>query len=279
MAFRVLFWNIENFAGDDPARLAAVVEHIRATEPDIVGFSEIRDKAALRNLLFDALSGYDFGITDGPQGIELVAGWRRGLFEQALYTQRREFKAANPFLRPGALLSVRRGGVFYNFLFLHTDSGRQTRDYDNRQEMFESVWALRARLDEIEGAEPGVARFAVLGDLNTMGRSRAGTVSAVSSAEEVAMLRTDAGDHFMRLLGKSEPDTWARVDAEGEITLASDLDHALVSEAVLVGDSGAGAPVAVRGWPQAEDAAQRFFFVERVSDHASVEIVVQTPES
>ena len=80
MGIRVLFWNIENFRGDDPARAAAVAQHIRDSDPHIVGFSEISSKRAIRNLMMEELSDYDFGITDGAHAFELMAGWKRGLF-------------------------------------------------------------------------------------------------------------------------------------------------------------------------------------------------------
>ena len=88
--------------------------------------------------------GYDFGLSDSKRRLEILVGWKRARFAQALYTQRREFDAKNPNLRPGALCSVRQTGeaAFHNFLFLHTDSGRRKTDYDNRQAMFKKIWKL-----------------------------------------------------------------------------------------------------------------------------------------
>ncbi len=268
MAFTAQFWNIENFTGDDPNRIDLVANHILATSPDIVGFSEIKDKAALRNVLFDRMDGYDFGITDGDQQIELVAGWKRGAFGQALFTQRREFKAGNNHLRPGSLLSIKRSGTFYNFLFLHTDSGRKHRDYQNRQDMFERIWDLRDRLNQIE---EGNSKFIIMGDLNTMGRSQAGQAPEISGDQEIEALSTDAQSNNMTLLNKDHPFTWADVDATGAIDRQSNLDHAIVSDSV-----GLASPVAaVRGWPQLTDDGERFVFVETISDHASVEITIE----
>ena len=130
MSFSVMFWNVENFGrhleGDDPSpeehalRVGQVAAHIRGLNPDLFGLSEIKDKVALRSLLMAELIDYDFAVTDGAEGIELLAGWRRGTFEQVIFTQRREFKAGNTMLRPGSLASVRHEGEFYNVLFLHT---------------------------------------------------------------------------------------------------------------------------------------------------------------
>ena len=270
MAFRILFWNIENYSGD-PARTQTLVQHIQANSPDIVGFSEIKDKAALRSILQDSLIDYDFGITDGREGIELLAGWKRGLFAQALFTQRREFKSGNPFLRPGSLLSVKRDGTFHNVLFLHTDSGRKNSDYVNRQDMFERIWSLRLKLDEIEG---GTSRFLALGDLNTMGRQASGTNPAISADQEITNLGSDAQQNGMHLLNKSHPNTWARVNDQGQITLQSNLDHVLISDSVPLVNIATGQEVLVRGWVDATTDASRHDFVEGVSDHCSIEIVV-----
>lgn len=273
MSFKVLFWNIENFKGDDASRAAKVVSHIRESDPDVVGFSEIKDKAALRSILQDNLSDYDFGITDGVEGIELLAGWRQGFFEQALFTQRREFKAGNPFLRPGSLLSVKRIGSFYNFLFLHTDSGRKDRDYSNRQEMFEKIWSMRQRISEIE--ETDDVRFLALGDLNTMGRQRRGDAAAITGEQEIENLRLDASNNLMTLLDKTHPDTWARVNQSGQVTLASNLDHVIASNSLSMRDFGTDKKVRVRGWVDVASDADRHTFVEEISDHCSIECIIE----
>jgi len=268
MAIRVLFWNIENFFGDDTTRAQKVVDHVRRTNPDVVGFSEIKDKAALRSILQSNLSDYDFGITDGKEGIELLAGWKRGEFGQTLYTQRREFKVGNPDLRPGSLLSVDHGGSIFNFLFLHTDSGTKDKDYNNRQDMFEKIWAMRERLTEIEGQ---ASHFAVLGDLNTMGKGRRGGAPAISAEQEITNLKDDAQSAGMRLLDKSHSNTWARVNVDGKITLKSNLDHVIVSDTLSVEGNDVAT---VRGWVDVESDAERLDFVEKISDHCSVECVI-----
>ncbi|MDJ0893658.1 MAG: hypothetical protein QNJ92_00835 [Alphaproteobacteria bacterium] len=273
MSFRILFWNIENYAGD-PVRTETVVGHVKKNTPDVIGFSEIKDKAALRGILHSSLVDYDFGITDGAQGIELLAGWRRGAFEQALFTQRREFKADSPFLRPGSLLSVKRGGVFFNILFLHTDSGRKSKDYTNRQEMFEKVWSLKEKLDDIT-PDASQARLLVLGDLNTMGRQAGAGLPAISGEQEVANLKADAESNQMKLPPKSHANTWARVDDTGKIELQSNLDHLLATENVTLLDAGDGHEVLVRGWVDASGDDARRFFVEEISDHSSIECVVE----
>ena len=109
MPFSVMFWNIENFGrnleGASPdsaafqARVDQVEHHIRTVDggnaPDLIGFSEIKDKVALRNLLMERLGEYQFAVTDGRQGIELLAGWNTNSFQQVIFTQRREFRAGS----------------------------------------------------------------------------------------------------------------------------------------------------------------------------------------
>lgn len=271
MPIRTIFWNVENYTDDSSGRADRVVAHVTANSPDVIGFSEIKDKDALRTILMERLVDYDFGITDGDQGIELMAGWKRGVFEQALFTQRREFKAGSNHLRPGSLLAVRQGGDFFNILFLHTDSGTSDRDYRNRQDMFEKIWGLKNRLDQIDG---GVARLLVLGDLNTMGRRARGGMPGISAAEEILNLSNDATSAGMRLESKDHPHTWADVDASGRIERRSNLDHVISSASLTLQDLGGGNAVNVRGWVDAEDDAGRHDFVENISDHCSVECVM-----
>jgi len=268
MSIHALFWNIKNFKGDDASRAEKVVQHIRHSRPDVVGFSEIKDKAALRSILQLELSEYDFGITDGDQGIELLAGWKRGGFGQALFTQRREFKAGNSHLRPGSLLSLRQDGVFFNFLFLHTDSGTSDRDYNNRQDMFEKIWSMRSTLSDIEN---GSSNFVVMGDLNTMGRRKRGGTPAISGQEEIDNLCDDASDANMVLLDKDQPHTWSEVEGDGTLGRRSDLDHVLVSNNLTVGNAGVAT---VRGWITEASDAERNTFIEEVSDHCSIECIV-----
>jgi exonuclease III len=272
MGIKTLFWNIENYSGD-PARTAEAVAHIKKNDPDVIGFCEIKDKAALRSLLQDNLSDYDFGVTDGREGIELLAGWRRGKFEQALYTQRREFKAGNDSLRPGSLLSVKSAGEFFNFLFLHTDSGTKGTDYANRQAMFEKIWSLKETLDDI--TTDGPTNLVVMGDLNTMGRTQSGAFPKVSGQTEIDELARDAQAAGMLMLGKNQDRTWARVNQSGpdigKLRMHSNLDHVLATDNLAFVAQSGGKEVEVRGWVDATTNDERFDFVQGISDHCSIE--------
>lgn len=272
MSIRVLFWNIENFRGDNAERTRAAAEHIRAFDPDIVGFSEIGNKRAIRNLMMEELTDFDFGITDGAQNIELMAGWKRGKFEQALYTQRREFKANRDGQRPGALLSVKLGGEFTNFLFLHTDSGRGNRDYENRREMFRKIASLRRTLDKIEG---GLARFVVMGDLNTMGRDAMPGEDEITSDDEITDLTRYMARGGMTLHEKSAPKTFLQYLPDGSVEFETDLDHVISSDAMPLVAFADGKKVRVRGWNDLDTDIERIEWTETLSDHASVEIEIE----
>ena len=78
----------------------------------------------------------------------------------------------------------------------------------------------------------------------------------------------------MNLLNKSHPNTWARVNDQGQITLQSNLDHVLISDSVPLVNIATGQEVLVRGWVDATTDASRHDFVEGVSDPCSIEIVV-----
>lgn len=269
MPFRALFWNIEDFAGG-AKRTRDVVDHIRQTDPDIIGICEVRNKDALREMIRDDFSDFDFAITDGQQEVELAVGWRRGMFEHAIFTQRREFKASNPDLRPGALLTVRDGGAPFHLLFLHADSGRKLTDYANRQEVFDHVWSLKAALDRIEGDD---ARLIVMGDLNTMGHDAKGKTKALHGMDEIREVDRRANKKGMNLLNKSHTDTFLQVN-DGKIKFAANLDHVLISHSVSLGKIG-NARVLVRGWVDGSTDFDKTDFVDHVSDHCSVEVLVK----
>ena len=273
MSIKALFWNVENFSGGTQ-RTQRVEDHIRQFDPDVFCLCEIKDKVALRSLLLDRFTDYDFAITDGRQGIELLTGFRRGMFEQSLFTQRREFKAGNEHMRAGAFITLLKDGTRYNMLFLHTDSGTGLKDYSNRQEMFEKIWKLKDRLDDINDDD---TRLIVMGDKNTMGRSSSGNFDEITAQKEINDLQADAQRNGMDLLVKSHDHTLAckRRPSEPQYRL-SNLDHALATTNLtfdnLDNQTGNVAKVSVDGWVHLSDPG-RTEFIEEVADHCSVRVV------
>jgi endonuclease/exonuclease/phosphatase family metal-dependent hydrolase len=252
-------WNIEKFKYN-PQRVRAVGQLIAKHDPDVIGILEFLDKNAARRLVrSEHLAGYDFAFTDSARSIEILVGWRRGKFDQVLYTQRRELQAGNVNLRPGGLLSVlpRQQEVFTNFLFLHTDSGKDAQAFANRKLMLEKVWGLQERLGVL-AEQQGEARLIVLGDLNTMGQTNGAT-----AAEEIAALAQAALANGMRVLPKTHPHTWS---SDG--VRKSNLDHVMASsELRFKAQTPAPTEVLVDGWVN-RSGEDRVNFVKNISDHS-----------
>jgi len=271
--FSVLSWNVEHFKGGE-ARTQKIADHIKNQNPDIFGILEV-EKIDVLGLMQNHFPDYDFNITDGPQTMEIIVAHRRGIFDQVVFTQKREFDAFNPRLRPGALLSVRLESDFYNVLFLHTDSGTTAPDFGNRQEMFEKIESLKKAIDKI--SEESGGRLIVLGDLNTMGLSfptRRKSDLRVSADQEIKALNDAGGKIGMSLLPKEFSQTF------NNGTLLSDLDHVLASDNLTFTEQGAtsnGNPfvVNVRGWQQLSGAARKKFIAE-ISDHCSLFVEINS---
>jgi len=267
MKFSLLSWNVEEFKGSAP-QLLKVSHHIKDLAPDVFGLFEV-ENVNIIELMTDQLPEYDYSLTDGPQIKEILIGVRRGKFEQSIFSQKRQFKAFNPFLRPGALLTLSLAGEFYNILFLHTDSGTEAPDFGNRNEMFEKIWSLKKALDK-KAPEATGARLIVLGDLNTMGLqfpTRRKSDIKVSEADEIRALKRFAKKRDMVLLSKE----FAHTFDNGKVI--SDLDHILATDNITFGELGhtAGKPfyVKVTGWQQLEGEARKEF-IETISDHCSL---------
>lgn len=287
MGFTFLSWNVRHYRGNR-ARFDEIDELISDLDPDVFGLLEFEvrytrggpdeapqhNRADMRELMLHRFPEYDFAVTDSRQGVEILVGFRSGMFEQVVWTQRRTF-AATDRLRPGALVSLNDGSDFYSLLFLHTDSGVAKSDYKNRQAMFRKIWSLQTALTN--ATPSGKPNLIVLGDLNTMGWR-----GKVSGAEEIAALARDAAQKGMQLLAKDQPATWhawgkgprgnrrkLRVDELAQAK-RSDLDHVVASEGLNFAKSGCGGqPVHVRGWQQVQDEA-RVDYLWDLSDHSAL---------
>jgi len=260
MGFSFAVWNIERF-NYVPQRLVAVGQLIKNHGPDAFGILEFLAKDAARKLVRgDDFQPYDFAFTDSKQGIEILVGWKRGKFDQVLYTQRRELQVGNERLRPGGLISLLEKGsnVFTNLLFLHADSGSDSEAYKNRQTMFGKIWSMKRTLEKLP-EQKGQAKLIALGDLNTMGKK-----NGPSSSEEIVELETQAKKNGMRILQKTHGHTWS---SDGK--KMSNLDHVIASDDVEFKILQAGPPpaqVLVDGWVNRTGEA-RTNFVKNISDH------------
>lgn len=284
MKFSVMFWNVENFGrnllGDDAdpelhaQRVDQVANHIKGLDPDLLGLCEIKDRVALRSLLMDKLADYDFGITDGAEGIELLAGWKRAKFSQVLFTQRREFKSDNPMLRPGSMVSAKFNDEFYNFLFLHTDSGTKSKDYNNRQDMFEKIWSLKGLLESLGDSD---TKFICGGDLNTMGRNKSGSLPKISGDMEIQQLSDDALANGMKLLDKTYANSWRK--GPSKPNWESNLDHFIATDNLnfvnFKNQNDANkSPVQVVGWNELT-GNEKDDFTDNISDHCAIYLEIE----
>jgi len=267
MKFSLLSWNVEAFEGS-ASQLSGVADHIHTLKPDVFGLFEV-ESVNIIALISDHLPEYDYSLTDGPENKEILVGVRRGKFQQSIFTQKREFKAYNPSLRPGALMSLSFSGEFYNVLFLHTDSGTEAPSFGNRNEMFDKIWSVKTALDK-KSPEGGGAKFVALGDMNTMGLQFPLKKKAdirVSEKDEIGALEAIAQKQNMVLL----PKEFASTFNNGKFT--SNLDHILATNNVAFRKFGLidHQPFFVRvtGWQQLQGNAQKKF-IETISDHCSL---------
>lgn len=271
MAYSLLVWNVQHYRHATPARTRRVAEIIADFDPDVFGLLEFEAKNAVRDLVMNNFTDYDFAMTDSKKAIEILVGWRRGLFEQVIFTQRRKFQSGNVNLRPGGLLSFRQAGeqVFENVLFLHTDSGKAVTDYENRQDMFGKMFRLKSALEGLP-EQQGQSRLIALGDLNTMGRSRTDVLPTLRAATEIAELEADALAAGMRMLTKSHDLTYRSAGG----SLRGDLDHVIADDGLsfqtfsFVGSQDLF-EVECDGWVNLPEPA-RTTFIADIADHAAL---------
>jgi len=272
--FTFMVWNVRHFKGER-RRLDEVDRFISNVDPDCFGLIEYQGKSSILELMVDRFPEYDFAVTDSTGNLEVVVGYRRGKFDQVVWTQKRKFNDRKRVLRPGALISLRCDGEFYNLLFLHADSGNTATDYANRKAVFSKVWKLREALQRRSAT--GRANLIVLGDLNTMGRGK-----TISGQYEINWLARTAEKKKMKLLEKDAKTTWSQWGkgprgnrrklkvAELDGLKESDLDHVIASDDVSFVTRGDNEqPIHVEGWQQLDGAAKTSF-LWNLSDHCAL---------
>lgn len=272
MGYSLLVWNVQHYKHITPSRTQKIADLINGLNPDIFAILEFEAKKAVRDLVMNFFTTYDFAMTDSKMAIEILVGWRRGKFQQAIFTQRRKFQSGNINLRPGGLLSVRQSGsqVFENILFLHTDSGKSVQDYDNRQDMFDKIFSLKSALEKLP-EQQNQSRLIALGDLNTMGRSKTATKSTIKASEEIGNLAADASDAGMMMLPKSHDLTYRSAGG----SLKGNLDHVIADNALnfqtwaFVGEPTELFQVECDGWVNLSEPA-RTDFIRNIADHAAL---------
>ena len=246
--FRVATWNIRFFPepSTDVERTGQVLADLDA---DLIAVQEIADADALAGLLERvnadlALRALDSGMAS-PRHYRFVladSGGHGGQYVGYIYDENAVRLTdvetltrlqMTPDLRPGLFARVRsqRGDLDFQIIVMHTDSGTQDRDYQNRLEFLDSLQV------ELDGRLDVDADVLVLGDLNTMGRLAEGSLPRVRAEQEIADLDERARDMGLRRLSNSPACT------EYYRGRGSFLDHILVTTAMAEAPSEAVARV------------------------------------
>ena len=262
--FSLASWNVEHFKGN-PARVERVISFLKEPQggnsPDIFALYEV-EGSEVYSALVDQMPGYTFHITEGPQVQEILIGVKRTL--TAFFTQKVAFKSGNAYLRPGALLSVRKNHVDYTLLFLHTKSSTDPIGLGLRDDMFTKAVKFRRTLEDKTETDRWESRFMFLGDLNTMGMNYP-FQKAIEADVELKKLDKDAKRVRMVRLAKSAPKTW--FNGSNSSIPPSDLDHVVASDNMAFKSFGE-ASVSVRGWVDEETSAGKDEWIRDYSDHA-----------
>jgi hypothetical protein len=264
--FSVLVWNIEHFKGGI-TRMNEIAVYLHHYDPDIFVILETENIDVI-NLAREHLPDYDYFITDGPQLQEILIGQKRGVFEQIIFSQKREFQVGNDRLRPGALITAVKDGDFYNLLFLHMDSGTDASAFGNRFEMFGKIENL---INSIRKKSNGNSRMIVAGDLNTMGMcfpTNTKNNFRVQMEDEIDGFTKIVEKYRMILPAKQFDATWKSSSSRK----TSNLDHVIVSEDIALnplGKTPAGKDffVAVDGWQQSQSPEEELHYLNNISDH------------
>ena len=246
--FRVVTWNIRFFPepSTDVERTGEVLANLNA---DLIAVQEIADSSALASMLDQVNSLLARQARESGQGFsrhydyELAeSGGHGGQFVGYVYDENsvelsdvKTLKSLQmtPDLRPGLFARVKskRGGLDFQVIVMHTDSGTRDRDYQNRVRFLDS---LGVELGERRAADADVI---VLGDLNTMGRLAEEGLGRVGWDEEVANLDRRAAEMGLSRLPNS-PSCTEYYRGRGSF-----LDHILVSTAMAEAPAGSVARV------------------------------------
>jgi exonuclease III len=272
-AFSVASWNVEHLR-DRQENNVARVAFLQQQRPDVVAVYEAEGKYIWQELM-EGMPGYSFFITEGSNTQEILLGTAPGV--TAFVTQKLQFRENNPFMRPGALMTVRVDGVDYALLFLHLASWPKAGGFGLRTDMTERAFTFKAELDraaaeaaERDGRPAREANYIFLGDLNTMGLEyQWGSdgpgkpkKTRIPAEQEIASLGYLAEQSGMRLLTKTADASW-----HGSGRKHSNLDHVVASKGLRFRRFARDAEVDVRGWPQLDEADHEAWMNE-FSDHA-----------
>ena len=258
--FSVASWNIEHFK-NNPARIDLVINFMREQKADVFALYEV-ESSKVYSILVSKMPDYHFHITEGPQTQEILVGVKKTL--TSFFTQKVEFKSGNTYLRPGALLTIRKNNKDYPILFLHTKSSSKPIGLGLRDDMFERAFKFKRYLDKIYQQSIGSpANFIFLGDLNTMGMKYPFKREIIVDFE---LKKLDKGSKSAKMtrLKKDQPFTWW--NGPGSYQPAN-LDHVIASDHLKF-KTFRGSEIDVRGWVNENTDKQKTNWIKKYSDHS-----------
>jgi hypothetical protein len=286
MAFTVFSWNVEHFKGLSDARANDIANFIQQHDPDLIAIYELEDSHSGFLFAQANFQGFFTFITEGQNNQEILILVDPSQFDHITITQQHKFRIGNPFLRPGALVTLTQQGLHTNVLFLHSASGPLADAFGDRMEIASHIFNLNERLQEIEEDSGLAARLIVTGDFNTMGlqfprklvSDRVQTFQdELLGLAELANRAHRPNFQGMTFATKEHDLTFSNPNNRDQ----SDLDHVLVSAGVQLANRGNrlsdGIPfqVSVQGWIQLPTGQARNNFINTRSDHCALIFAVQ----
>ena len=281
---KIISWNIEHFDGKGGKdknnrtkrlnRVERVTSYLQDEKPHIFGLSEV-EGAIVYDKMTDMLPGYTFNITEGRNSQQILIGVKNGI--TAFFTQRNEFKRSNPYLRPGALLTVREGDIHIPILFTHLKSMPSPEGFGLRDAMFDKIFNLKKQLDKasqrLSGDDDAKANFIVLGDMNTMGMDYERKQHDIPMEEEVRIVKARFKRRKIDALEKNHPHTF--FNGSDSRYPPSELDHVFAARHLGFKANRDGSFVDVGGWAKEPTEAKKDKWIELFSDHAPLTITLQ----
>lgn len=281
MSFTVLSWNVEHFKGASDDHADDIAGFIKQYTPDVIAIYELEDSHG--GFIFAQTHFNEFltFITEGQNNQEILILIKSSRFDHVAVTQQHKFKIGNPYLRPGALVTLTQEGIYTNLLFLHSASGVLGDAFGDRLEIINHVFSLNKRLQEIEENSGQVARLVVTGDFNTMGlhfprdlvshrvQHYQDEVAGIAHLASRAHRKNFQG---MTFAAKEHDLTFSNPKDQDQ----GDLDHVLVSAGISLVNRGNrpsdGTPfqVSVQGWIQQPSGQVRDDFINTRSDHCAL---------
>lgn len=270
--FSVLSWNVKHF-GDGSKdskgkikpefreKVSRVTQKILEQDPDIFALYEVKGQDVFFELM-NHFDGYSFHITEGPQTQEILLGIKANT--TAFVTQRLEFKANNPNLRPGLLLTINKNDQRYSLLFLHLKSMPDPYGWGMRDLMWDKMRSLKKALNGMAGG-PENCNFLVMGDLNTMGMNLTFSQKDFEGEEELERFddMVSAPTYGLKRLTKTHDTTYRSESG----SLQSNLDHVYASDHLQF-NSFEDKQVKVTGWPEQSTEEEKVSWIKSYSDHA-----------